>query len=449
VDKEIIVIGGGPAGIEAAREAVRLGLSVTMVSAGAVGGRTGWHSLLPSKVWLAAAQKAQEVAAVSNAGAVPWGPQEILAHLARVKGEWNDQAREELESLGVPILRGTASFHSPGSIQVTDDGGNISASFAKMPVIVAAGSVPIFPPGLKPDGKLVIAPRLLSKLAKLPSSIVVIGAGATGCESAYLFNALGVAVTWIVDQFGILPQFQQEAGAALGQALKRQGVQIAAGQMVDTLERDEDKVTAVLMNGERYEADMVFVAVGRRADLDPLNLAAAGLESESSGRIEVDEYGRTANPLVYLTGDADGGVMTANKAQVQGRIAARHIAGVPVEAFDPSTLIMPVYTEPQVAQIGDLRRGTGIVTKRISFKKSLKAHIMMERNGFLELFYNEQDGRILGAVAVGPHAADVLSPLAIAIQFKGHIDQLAAVYAAYPSLSELPFVAAREANFTT
>ncbi len=449
MDKEIVVIGGGPAGIEAAREAARLGIQVTMVSAGPVGGRAGWHSLLPSKVWLAAAETAQEVASVANPGAVSWGPQEILARLGQVKQDWNDQAQEELDALGVPVLRGTASFDSPDSIQVTDDGGNIAASFAKKPVIVASGSVPVFPPGLKPDGRLVIAPRLLSKLANLPSSILVIGAGATGCESAYLFNALGAAVTWIVDQFGILPQFQQEAGAALGHALKRQGVQIIAGQMVDTLERDEDKVTAVLMNGERHEADMAFVAVGRRADLGPLNLAAAGLEPESSGRIEVDEYGRTANPLVYLAGDADGGIMTANKAQAQGRIAVWHIAGAPVAAFDPGTLIMPVYTDPQVAQIGDLRRGPGVATKRISFKKSLKAHLMIERDGFLELFYDELEGRILGAVAVGPHAADVLSPLAIAIQFKGQIDELASIYAAYPSLSELPYIAAREANFTT
>lgn len=446
MSKEIVVIGGGPAGIEAAREAVKLGLRVTLVSAGPVGGRAGWHSLLPSKVWLAAAEGVQEVAAVSADGVVPWGPKSILARLAEVKQGWNAQAQQELDALGVPVLNGMASFASPNLLQVQDGEGRISASFSEMPVIVASGSVPVFPPGLKPDGKRVIAPRLLSKLDEMPSRIVVIGAGATGCEAAYMFNALGVAVTWIVDQFGILPQFQQEAGEALGEALSRQGVQIAAGQMVKTLERKEDKVTAVLMNGERCEADMAFVAVGRRPDWDGLNLPAAGVESAADGRIHVDGYGRSANPLLYLVGDADGGVMTANKAQAQGRIAVRYIAGAMVSPFDMATLIQPVYTDPQVAQVGNVSGGAGTAVVGVSYSESLKSHILLEGAGFLQLLYGEEDGRILGAVAVGPHAADVLSPVAAAIKLEGCIDDLAAIYGAYPALTELPFIAARRAR---
>lgn len=446
MNKEIVVIGGGPGGIEAAREAANLGMKVTMVSAGPVGGRAGWHSLLPSKVWLAAAEMAQEVAVVAEAAAVSWGPQEILARLEQVKRDWNGQAQEELQSLGVRILHGTASFNSSGSVLVRDGGDSVTDEFSMMPVVVASGSVPVFPPGLKPDGRLVIAPRLLSKLATLPSSILVIGAGATGCEMAYMFNALGVSVIWIVDQFGILPQFDRAAGIELGRALKGQGVQIAAGQMVASLERGEDKVTAVLMNGERYEADMAFVAVGRRPDRDSLNLAGADLEPDSAGRIHIDEYGQTANPFVYLIGDADGGIMTANKAQAQGGIAARHIAGASTDPFDARTLIQPVYSDPQVAQIGELGDGAGAVIVRVSFKRSLKAHIIGDGEGFLDIAYDKEDGRILGAVAVGPHAADVLSPLAAAMPLNGQITDLAAIFAAYPSLSELPFLAAREAS---
>ena len=420
---------------------------MTLVSAGPVGGRAGWHSLLPSKVWLAAAEAVQEAAALSPDGAAPWGPKNILARLAEVKQGWNAQARQELDALGVPVLSGTASFAAPNLLQVRDGEGGIIASFSEKPVIVASGSVPVFPPGLKPDGRREIAPRLLSKLDELPAHIVVIGAGATGCEAAYMFNALGVAVTWIVDQFGILPQFQREAGEALGGALGRQGVQIAAGQMVKTLERADDKVTAVLMDGERFEADMAFVAVGRRPDWDGLNLPAAGVEGAAGGPIPiVDGYGHSANPLLYLVGDADGGVMTANKAQAQGRIAVRHIAGAAVSPFDSATLIQPVYTNPQVAQLGNVSGEAGTAAVRVSFDKSLKSHILPEGAGFLQLAYGEEDGRILGAVAVGSHAADVLSPLAAAINLEGCIDDLAAIYGAYPALTELPFIAARKAR---
>lgn len=436
MSKEVVVIGGGPAGIEAAREAAKLGLDVTMVSAEPVGGRAGWHSLLPSKVWLAAAESAHAAAGAKVETRV------ILDQVAAVKQSWNGQERASLDALGVKVVSGTAVFVTTGELAVLNAGGERTASFKDIPVIVCSGSVPVFPPGLKPDGKRVIAPRLMSKLGELPRSILVIGAGATGCETAYLFNALGVSVTWIVDQFGILPLFEKSAGEALGDALQKQGVRIVRGHMVADLEREEERVTAVLTDGQIHSAEMAFVAVGRRPDLENLNLWAVGVEAGEDGRISVDAYGRTSNPSVYLVGDADGGVMTANKAQAQGRIAARHLARKEVTPFDLSTLIQPVYTEPQVAQVGDVGGESSV---RIPFAQSLKSHLLNEGDGFLQLYY-DQDGRVLGAVAVGAHAADVLSPAAVAIKLGGSLDDLADLYAAYPSLSELPFIAARAAN---
>jgi pyruvate/2-oxoglutarate dehydrogenase complex dihydrolipoamide dehydrogenase (E3) component len=435
VSKEVVVIGGGPAGIEAAREAAKLGLAVTMISAEPVGGRAGWHSLLPSKVWLAAAETAHAAAEAKA------DPKAILEQVAAVKESWNGQERASLDALGVKVVQGTAVFATTGELAVLDAGGVRMDSFEDIPVIVTSGSVPVFPPGLKPDGKRVIAPRLLSKLGELPQSMLVIGAGATGCEAAYLFNALGVSVTWIVDQYGILPLFEKGAGEALGDALQKQGVRIVRGHMVADLEREEARVTAVLTDGQIYTAEMAFVAVGRRADLDNLNLWAVGVKAGEDGRLHVDAYGRTSNPSVYLVGDADGGVMTANKAQAQGRIAARHLAGEEVTPFDLSTLIQPVYTEPQVAQVGDV---SGERSVRAPFRQSLKSHLLSEGDGYLQLYY-DKDGRVLGAVAVGPHAADVLSPVAVSIRLGGSLGDLADLYAAYPSLSELSFIAARSA----
>jgi pyruvate/2-oxoglutarate dehydrogenase complex dihydrolipoamide dehydrogenase (E3) component len=439
--KEILVIGGGPAGIEAAREAVKSGLGVTMVSAGPVGGRAGWHSLLPSKVWLAAAEEVQHSGSGADSGPPAVDAQVLLDHLAAVKRAWNNQESASLADLGVTVLQGTAVFAPGGEVHVQDGEGEITTSFQDMPVILAPGSVPVFPPALKPDGRRVIAPRLLSKLAQLPESILVIGAGATGCEAAFLFNALGVSVTWIVDQFGILPRFAPEVGEALGQALHNQGVGIVSGEMVAELEREEMQVTAVLVSGDRYEAQMAFVAVGRRPDLDKLNLAAAGLENGRDGQVEVDEYGCTKKPSIYLVGDADGGVMTANKAQAQGRIAARALAGEKTGPFDERLVIQPVYTEPQAAQVGDVSSGAAL---RIPFTRSLKAYLLPEEEGFLQLYYDEESGRIFGATAVGSHAADVLSPVMVAMKLDGRLDDLAGLYGAYPSLSELVFISARE-----
>ncbi|MFN2137560.1 MAG: NAD(P)/FAD-dependent oxidoreductase, partial [Candidatus Promineifilaceae bacterium] len=152
------------------------------------------------------------------------------------------------------------------------------------------------------------------------------------------------------------------------------------------------------------------------------------------------------NPLVYFAGDVDGGIMTANKAQAQGRIAARHIAEDDVLPFETKTLIQPVYTFPQVAQVGDMDGGDDHMVTRIRFTQTLKSYLLPDGEGFLDLSYDSKDGRVLGAVAVGPHAADVLSPVALAIRLHGRIDDMAAVFAGYPSLSELAFIAARGAS---
>ena len=328
--KKIVIIGGGPAGVEAALAAKQRELDVTIISDGPIGGRAGWHSLLPSKVWLSAADEiarsGESGSAREQASRAYLSPENVVQRIRQVKQSWNEGVASSLQQRGVDRIAGKASFVDEATVEVRDDTDEIVSSLEADAYIVASGSVPIFPSGLKPDGKRVIAPRFASHLNKLPQSMVVVGAGATGCESVYLFNQYGVDVTWIVDQFGILPQFNQDLGRALGIALVRRGVRVVQGQMVERLERDEG-VTAVLADGAHIAADMAFVAIGRRPDWDRLNLAAAALSIDSDGQIPTDEYGRTDNKRIYLVGDAAGGAMVANKAMAQSRIAGSHAAG--------------------------------------------------------------------------------------------------------------------------
>lgn len=432
---KLVVVGAGPAGIEAALEAARLGWEVHLVSDGPVGGRAGWHSLLPSKVWLDAAEGARH--------GHPIDPVDIVSRVAAVKKTWNEQARQALEAMQVTVHSGVAVFHGPNSLGVQNGEGAETVVFEGLPVIAAPGSVPVFPGPLKPDGKRVLAPRFLSKLEGLPQSIIVVGAGATGCESAYMFNALGVEVTWIVDQYGILPQLYEPAGIALGEALSGQGVTIRAGHMVAELRREGDGVTAVLVDGELRTAEMAFVAVGRRPDWERLNLAAAGIAPADGQPLALSAFGQTANPLVYVVGDADGRAMTANKAAAQARIAARHACGAETGPFSYDFVPQPVFSEPQVAQVGQMD-GEGIAVARVPFTESLKGHIVNE-GGFLALAYEAAGGRVRGATAVGPHAADAVAPVMMALRLQAAVRDLAGLYGAYPTLSELPFIAAREA----
>ena len=336
MNKQIVIIGGGPAGVEAALAAQQTGTNVTIISDGSIGGRAGWHSLLPSKVWLSAADAIGMISGTTTPSgkqiSPDLSPASVVQRIRLVKQNWNQGMESALEKKGVDIIQGMASFIDDNKVEVRDSEGAVLVFLEADAFIIASGSVPIFPPGLKPDGKRVIAPRFASHLSKLPQSMIVVGAGATGCESAYLFNRFGVEVTWIVDQFGILPQMNQDLGHAMGIALVRQGVRVVQGQMVDRLERDEG-VTAVLADGARYRAEMAFVAIGRKPDWGRINFPATGLTPDAAGQIHTDKYGRTDNAKIYLVGDAAGGAMVANKAMAQARTAGRHAASVPVECL--------------------------------------------------------------------------------------------------------------------
>ncbi len=446
MSKQIIVIGGGPAGVEAARAAAKNGAKITIVSATPVGGRAGWASLLPSKVWLTAADTLGLAAEADTLGLTGDGlqpePTEILARIKEVKAAWNGRTAQELADLGVDVVQGTAVFQSPTEIIVKKGEDDPGATMAADAFIVATGSVPIFPPTMKPNGKTVIAPRFASAIKTLPESIVVVGAGVTGVEFVYLFNRMGVKTTWIVDQFGVLPTFDREAARFLADTLVKRGVNLVEGQMADHIEDTGDGIAVVLQDGSQYEAAMGFLAIGRKPDTAVLNLEAAGLALEK-GTATVDGYGRSDQPHIYLTGDVTGNPMIANRAMAQAWVAGQHAAGREPVTFAPETVIGAVYTEPQVAQAGRLS-GDGVKTARVSFKVGMKAHLLPEGDGFVKLAYDE-NGKIVGGTAVGPHAADILAPVSVAIQAGMSIQQFGVLYGAHPTMSELAFTAARQA----
>ncbi len=431
MSKQIIIIGGGPAGIEAARAAALGDTAVTLITNAPIGGRAGWHSLLPSKVWLTAAD------ALAIPGTTPPTPGEILARIRQVKESWNAQQQAELAALGVQFETATAEFSNPTTLTLKDKDGNAIGERHPDVVIVATGSVPVFPPQMKPNGKQIIAPRFASALDSLPASMLVVGAGATGTEFVYLFNRLGVAVTWIVDEFGVLPSFDREAAAFLAEVLARRGVNGVAGRQVARMDTSEEGVTAVLTDGSTHFAQQAFLAIGRKPDVTGLNLAAAGLDG-----VEVDEYGRSAQPHIYFVGDATGAPMIANRAMAQAWVAGQHAAGLSPATFPPETVIRAIYSEPQVAEVG-VMSGAGITSVKAPFSAGLKAHLLPEGHGFVKIGYEAGNGRITGAAVVGPHAADLAAPIAVAMRGGLTMAEFGALYGAHPTITELAFAAAR------
>lgn len=463
VHAEVVVLGGGIAGATAATEAARLGRRVVLVAAEPVGGRGGWSSLLPSKVLIHAAEEQ------AAAGAPP--PRDVRALAARMRavGErFNGQLERSLHEAGVTVVRAAAAFGDARTLLLHDVGGADGAGEAHAlrfdAAVVATGSVPVFPPALAPDGAKVIAPRAVPHLTELPESMLVVGGGVTGAEFTHAFSALGVRVTWLVDEYGVLPGFDRALAHRVAAALEGRGVELVAGSAVRTLDRDGDGVTAHLADGRSARAARAFVAVGRRADLDRLQPERAGIELRGAApfrAIAVDAYARTSVPHVFAAGDATGAPLTATKALAEAWTAGRLAGGGDAPPLDPASWIHAVYTQPQAAQVGLTPEragadGRAVIVRVVPAAASLRHHLLAHpdadgaatsaagRDGpMLQLVLDARSRVVVGACAVGADAAEQLASVALAIRLRATDEQLAPVVGAYPTLSELPFIAAR------
>lgn len=438
--KRILVIGGGPAGIHAALAAAGSGRNVVLVSEGPPGGRAAWSTLLPSKIWLLARP--------------PIDLDNMRVHYEQVAGTWQRQLLDELERAGIELRLGTASFLSPHEVQISPPEGGYPDQISADAIILATGAVPFLPQGLQPDGERIFSPHLVWKISTLPKSMVVIGAGGPATEYVDAFSRLGVQVTWITGPVAALSAYPADAGRFITALMEQRGVRIVAGMLARQIERIPAGVRVLTAATGVHEAETAFVAIGLRPDLDRLNLPGAGLRMGTSGGLVTDPYGRTAQPHIYLVGDA-ASPLSANISIAQGRVAGWHAAGLQAEPVRADLAVMAIYTEPQIAMVGRMADRSGALHKvRVPFGACLRAHLMdlegtdrqtVTEGCFVEIAY-DVERRVMGALGVCPEAAEILTPLALAIRAGLTLDTLASVYAAHPTFSELAILAARMAK---
>jgi dihydrolipoamide dehydrogenase len=443
----ILIIGGGPAGLHAALAAAGQGKRVTLVSEMPPGGRAAWQTLLPSKMWLQAGWKR-----------APATLEEMRARYETVAGTWQRQMVLELERAGVELVLGTAVFTGPHEVEVRPPEGGYGEPLTADTIIIAVGAVPFVPPGMQPDGERVLSPHLIWKLRELPRSMVVIGAGGPATEYVDAFSRLGVQITWVTGPTSVLSAFPMDAGRFISEVMQRRGVKVVPGILAREIERvdvgGKPCVRVQAVSGAVFEADMAFVATGLRPDLGRLNLPAAGLKVGSSGGMATDPFYRSAHPHIYLVGDA-ASPLSANISIAQGRVAGWHAAGLAVEPVRTDLAVMAIYTEPQIAMVGQMSdRSGGLQKVRVPFNSCLRAHLLEAPDHgipgildgcFVEIAY-DTERRVMGALGVCPEAAEILTPLAVAIRAGLTLDVLASVYAAHPTFSELAILAARMAR---
>ncbi len=458
---DLVVIGGGPAGMTAAIEASRSGRGVVLVTEAPIGGRAMNASLLPSKLLLHMAELRvrrgeRGLASAATIAELTEGIERTIAHQAA-------RASERLGDAGVTVVHGAARFTGANELHVEREGGARVVPFAS--AIVATGSVPSFPAGFfgdaaGPDGEVIFAPRFVRKLRSVPRTMLVVGAGVTGAEAVSAFVDLGVEVSWLIDDHGILPRFDRELASSLGDVLMERGVKIVHGKRVESVTRDprpdapaDQRVLAKLDGGRTYAGERAFVAIGRRADVARLGVDVLGLEVDpQTGALRVDAEGRTALPHVFAVGDAAGAPFTANKAMAEAFVAARRATDRAAARSGPEARIEVVYTRPEVARVGitpgdGARRGVAFEVRVVSYESSLRG--VMEGGGFdphargtLKVVLDAEE-RVVGASAIGPRASEVLAPIATAIHLGARAEDLRGLFLAEPTLGALALDALR------
>jgi len=443
----IAIIGGGPAGYEAALVAVQLGAEVTLVDRDGVGGMCVLADCVPSKTFIATSEAMTTLSQADRVGVHGEGTVEVrVAEVhARVKALALAQSNDIAANLvrhGVSILQGPARLLPGKRVQVGAE------TIAADVVLLATGASPRVVSGAEPDGERILDWRHLYDLPELPTHLVVVGSGVTGAEFASAYLAMGCQVTLVSSRERVLPSEDPDAAEQLQQVFVRRGMRILRGRAA-AVERTDDGVLVKLVDGSTVSGSHCLMTVGSVPNTLHLGLEEAGVMLDDGGFIRVDRVSRTTADGVYAAGDATGVLMLASVAAMQGRIAMWHALGDAVAPLRLGTVSANVFTDPEVASVGITQKQVddGVVAAhaiKLPLATNARAKMQGITDGFVKLFCRQGSGSILGGVVVAPRASELILSVSLAVQNGLTVDQFAHTFSIYPSLSGSITEAARQ-----
>jgi NAD(P) transhydrogenase len=448
---DLLVIGSGPAGQKAAIQAAKLGRRVAVIERGhMVGGVCVNTGTIPSKTLREAVVYLTGHTQRSLYGQSYRLKDDVTIHdlLWRAKHvveQEVDVIRDQLARNHVDLVRGTARFVDPGTLAVTTDDG-IERRLTCHSVVIASGTIPSRPPGVEFDERTVLDSDGILNLDRIPSSLVVVGAGVIGIEYASMFAALRTRVTVVERRGRLLDICDAEIVEALQYHLRDLGVVFRFGETVSAVETSENGTVTSLASGKRIPSDMVLYSAGRRGATDELDLAAAGLEADERGRLTVDAQYRTSVPSIFAAGDVIGFPSLAATSAEQGRLAACHAFGIPVGTRG-SPLPVGIYTIPEISYVG--RTEEELTTEGVPYEIGVSRYrelargaILGDKHGMLKLLVLPSDRKIIGVHVFGSGATEVVHIGQMAIAKDAIVDDLVDTVFNYPTLAEAYKVAA-------
>ena len=437
---DLVVIGAGTGGYSAALRAAQLGRRVALVERDErLGGTCLLRGCIPTKALLQSAavmdtvNRSQEWG-IKASGEPDWSG--VLAFEDKVVAKLVSGVTGLVKLRGIDVVRGQARL-APGPIVQVGERRLEAAD-----VVIATGSAPKLLPGVERSNHVLTSDEALW-LDRIPSSAVVIGAGAVGLEFASLYRSFGAEVTVLEALPRLAPLEDEEVSAEIGRAFRKRGIASHPGAQVTEIREEGEQVVVAYTAGEpaQVSADVCLVAVGRGPVTEDLGLADAGVETSERGFVKVDGRLQTNVPNVWAIGDvADTPLQLAHVSFTEGMAVAERTAGIEVPDIDYTNIPKVTYCSPEMASVGlteaaAREQGRQIVTERLDFRAIGKANIVGE-SGFVKLVAEADGGPVLGVHMIGPHVTDLVAEAMLVTNWEAVPAEVAALIHPHPTLSE-------------
>ncbi|MGK7344190.1 MAG: dihydrolipoyl dehydrogenase [Candidatus Nitrospinota bacterium M3_3B_026] len=445
---DLAIIGGGPGGYSAALRGASYGLSVALMEKGEIGGTCLNRGCVPAKAWIAAAETVDHAANMAAIAASPFDYSidfnKMTERQRKVTSQFQKSLAASLSKRGVRVISGRAEFASDREIMApTAEGGSERIEFKN--ALIATGSEParLF----DVDPSLALDNVSIFDVPSLPESMLIVGAGAIGCEFATAMTRLGVRVTMVEMMDRVLPMEDHEISATLARELKKLKIQVITGAKIESLEPGGPGLVARLAGGESVEAEKALVSIGRRFSTSGLGLDKAGVETGRRGEILTDNLLRSSTPNIFAAGDVAGKNMLAYTAYREGCFVADYIAGKR-ESLPDTPVPSAIFTIPEIGSVGvreeDAPKGARKGT--FMFRALARAHIAGEIAGFVKVIADGETDRLLGVHIIGPRATDLIHTASVALSQGMTARAFGDLLFAHPTFAEAALEAAHDVH---
>ncbi|MDJ0768089.1 MAG: FAD-dependent oxidoreductase [Ilumatobacter sp.] len=442
-----VILGGGPAGHQAATYAARLGAEVTVVERDVLGGAAHLWDCIPSKAMIATGGAMSFTRRVSGMGlehaeagvdieALTTRIEDIKAHLQR-------DIIQLLDSQGVRIVNGVGRFTSPHTVLVDGPEGTEEIEFDT--ALVSTGSRPRVPDWCTPDGDRILTTRDCYPPKSFPESVTVVGSGVTGVEFVHMFSSFGAEVTLVVSRQHVLPGKDPEVAGVLEDDFVARGVKLLKGARAERIDRDPDGDGVIVRcdDGRSVRSSHAVLAIGSVPNTESLGLDAAGVVTDG-GYIPINHHCVTNQKHIYAAGDVSGKLPLSSVASMQGRKVAEHVMGLHTiehRHLDYDKAASAIFTEPEIADVGlaeaeAFAEGRKIRVTKVPFATTAKAQINNDPRGFVKIISDPATGVVLGGSIVGRHAAELISVIALAVTANLRVNDIVESLLVHPALSE-------------